>query len=91
MLISFEDLDLNNLIIDVRSSVEYNNYHYKNSINIPRLLLLKNPEKYLNKINDYYLICNKGEVSLVCARILNALGYKCYSIIGGIESLKKDY
>ena len=37
----------------------------------------------------YYLICDLGKVSLSCARVLNALGYNCYSIKGGIEGLKK--
>ena len=51
--------------------------------------LLKNPEYYLDKNDTYYIVCNKGTVSLSCSRILNALGYNCYSVAGGIDDLKK--
>ena len=90
MQISFNEIDYNNKIIDIRTSLEYGKKHYFNSVNIPRLILLKNPEKYLNKKNKYYLLCEKGKISLICSNILNALGYKCYSIIGGIEQLEKN-
>lgn len=90
MQINFEKVDLNKEIIDIRSSLEYNKKRYKKSINIPRIILLSNPEKYLNKESEYYLLCDKGKVSLSCSNILNALGYSCYSIIGGIEQMEKN-
>ena len=76
-------------IIDIRTSIEFNKDNIKGSINVPRINLLKDPNLYLNKKDIFYLLSNKGEVSLSCAKILNALGYKCYSIIGGIEKIKK--
>lgn len=76
-------------IIDIRTSIEFNKDNIKGSINVPRINLLKDPNLYLNKKDTFYLLCNKGEVSLSCAKILNALGYKCYSIIGGIEKIQK--
>lgn len=90
MQISFENINKEDNIIDVRSKLDYDNYHVSGSVNIPRFNLLQNHESYLNKNDDYYIICDKGEVSLSCAKILNALGYHCYSIIGGIEELKKN-
>ena len=51
-------------------------------------MLMSSPDLYINKCDTYYLICDKGTVSLSCAKILNALGYKCYSVIGGIEGIK---
>lgn len=89
MQIDFNNINNNIKIIDIRSSLEFEKYNILGSINIPRMILLKSPDNYLNKNEEYYLICNKGEVSLSCARILNALGYKCYSIKGGVEGLKK--
>ena len=77
------------MIIDIRENYEYKMGHIDNSINVPMDLILLVPEKYLKKNKVYYLICDKGTVSLSCAKILNALGYKCYSIIGGIEGIKK--
>lgn len=89
MQIKFCDIKDNSKIIDIRTSLEYEQKCIPKSINIPRFNLLKNPESYLSKEETYYLICNKGLVSLSCAKILNALGYNCASVIGGIESLHK--
>lgn len=89
MNISLNNILDKNKIIDIRTSIEYNNYHYPGSINIPRMILLKNPEKYINKNSEYYLLCSKGLLSSKTANILNALGYNCYSITGGIDSIKR--
>lgn len=87
MEINYQDISINSKIIDIRHPDDYKLYHLDNSINVTRLNLLKNPDKYLNnKIN--YIICDKGVVSKSCVKILNALGYNCKSIIGGIESIK---
>ncbi len=88
MQIEFNDINRNNQIIDIRNSLEFEKESIPGSINVMRLNLLRNPSNYMNKQDDYYLLCNKGEVSLSCAKILNALGYHCYSIIGGIDGLK---
>ncbi|MEE0699723.1 MAG: rhodanese-like domain-containing protein [Bacilli bacterium] len=90
MQISFNDMKSNVVIIDIRATNEYEEFHYPNSVCIPRLTLLKCPDEYLNKVDEYYLICHKGEVSLSCSRILNALGYHCYSVEGGIEKYKNS-
>ena len=37
-----------NIIIDIRSKIDYLNYHYNNSINIPKNILLNNPFHQLN-------------------------------------------
>ena len=89
MQINYNDIIDKTKIIDIRNLLEFNNNHVSNSINIPRLKLLSKPDIYMNKENEYYLICDTGTVSLSCAKILNALGYKCYRIIGGIEGIKK--
>ena len=88
MQIEFNAIKNKENIIDVRTKNEYQNINLNKGINIPRLVLLKNPEKHLDKNKTYYLICSKGEVSLFCAKILNAMGYNCYSINGGIEKIK---
>lgn len=88
MQIEYDDITDKTKIIDIRNSIDFNNKHIKESINVPRLVLMSNPQDYMNKNNNYYLICDKGKVSLSCARILNALGYNCYSVAGGIEGIK---
>lgn len=75
-------------IIDIRNSINFSSNHIKESVNVPRLVLMSNPQDYMNKNDSYYLICDTGKVSLSCSRILNALGYSCYSIMGGIEGIK---
>lgn len=89
MEIDFEKVYDKSKIIDVRSPLDFANNSILFSINIPRIKLMSNPELYINKNEKYYLICDLGKVSLSCARVLNALGYNCYSIKGGIEGLKK--
>ena len=87
MIIDFLNIDTSNKLIDVRSKSDYNNKKIPGSINAPRLELLSNPNKYINKNETVYLVCDKGKVSLSCAKILNSLGYNCYSIDGGIEKI----
>lgn len=91
MEIEINEINSNNIIIDIRSKSDYLNYHYNNSINIPKNILLNNPDKYLNKSNTYYLICNKGIISKSTCNILNSLGYNCYSVKGGINAINKYY
>ncbi len=74
-------------IIDIRSSLDYAENNIPGSINVPRLILMSNPDLYMNKHDSYYLICDKGTLSLSCSKILNALGYNCYSVIGGMDKL----
>ncbi len=90
MQIEYNSIINKTKIIDIRNSIDFKEYHIKESINIPRLVLMSNPQDYMNKKDSYYLICDTGKVSLSCARILNALGYKCYSVISGIEGIKKE-
>lgn len=75
-------------LIDIRDLTSFNLFNIPQSINIPKNKLMHNPEKYLNKKDTYYLICEKGKVSLSCTKILNALGYHCFSIKNGIKSIK---
>lgn len=88
MQIEYKKIIDKSKIIDIRNSIIYLDKNIKGSVNVPRLMLMSNPDLYMNKRDTYYLICDKGTVSLSCVKILNALGYKCYSIIGGIEGIK---
>ena len=74
-------------IIDIRSELEFRKKNIPGIINISRNNLLRNPDKYMNQFDTYYLLCSKGHTSLSTCKILNALGYNCYSIIGGIDAL----
>ena len=88
MQIKISEIENKSNIIDIRTSTEFNEFNIGGRNNT-RMNLLKNPEYYLDKNNTYYIVCNKGMVSLSCSRLLNALGYNCYSVAGGIDDLKK--
>ena len=73
-------------LIDVRESYEFNGSSLKGAKNIPLQTLLKNPEKYLSKDKEYYLICQSGSRSGMACRKLQALGYEVVNVSGGIGS-----
>lgn len=76
-----------NDIIDIRPSFLFEKKNINGSINIPKVLLMQDPNRYLSLDRTYYLICESGASSLNCARVLNALGFSCYSIKGGIKNI----
>ncbi len=94
MNISIDDfLELDNVeIIDMRSIEKYNDYHIPSAKHIPKLLLLKDPEKYLNRNSVYYIYCQNGANSYKVCCALEKKGYKVRNILGGYESwvLKKS-
>ncbi len=72
-------------IIDIRSREKYNNSHIDNAINIPKNELMINPNKYLNKLETYFIYCQHGYSSARISQLLRGYGYKVYNIIGGYE------
>lgn len=73
-------------IIDLRSIEKYNDNHIPGAKNVPTILLLKDPSKYLNKTTTYYLYCQKGENSVRVCNALNRQGYHTINVLGGYES-----
>ena len=72
-------------IIDIRSRQKYNDNHILNSKNIDKNELILYPNKYLNKIDKYYIYCQRGNNSLRVCQILRNKGYNVYNILGGYE------
>lgn len=72
-------------IIDIRSSYAYQKGTILGAKNIPEQDLLYNLDYYLNKNEIYYLLCTNGIKSSSLANLLNTMGYKVYSIIGGYQ------
>ena len=73
-------------LIDIRSIEKYNDNHIPGSINIPKILLVKEYYKYLDRNKLYYIYCQCGEQSLKVCRLLSNLGYRTINVIGGYES-----
>lgn len=78
-------------IIDIRSIEKYNDNHIPGAKNIPMILLLKDPSKYLDYNQVYCIYCQKGINSSRTCQYLLSKGYRVYNIIGGYEEwlLKK--
>ncbi len=89
-ILNFLKKDIKN-IIDIRSIQNYNHNHIEGARHIEKDLLLKNPKKYLNKDEVYYIYSQKGIRSIPVCRKLLLLGYKVINIEGGYEEwiLKK--
>ena len=73
-------------VIDIRDSNSYLIGHLDNSLNIPFNQLIINPQKYLNKENNYLLVCEYGFKSKKTAEILKRQGYKTFSLKNGIKN-----
>ena len=76
-------------IIDLRKKEEYQKFHFQGSRNINYLNLLSKPDYYLDKVNNYLLVCDKGIQSRDVSNILKKEGYHTYSLEGGMKNLKK--
>lgn len=72
-------------IIDIRDIEEYNDGHIKTSINVPNSKLMLYPERYLNKLEKYYIYCQFGKTSIKTCIYLNKMGYNVINVIGGYD------
>lgn len=70
-------------IIDIRDNYSYNIGHVYNAKNIPMEELLRNPNKYLNKKDDYYIYCKSGVRSARTCELLRIIGYNVINVIDG--------
>lgn len=79
-------------IIDTRSVEKYNSNHILGAINVPYEKLILNPSLYLNRLEPYYIYCQKGLTSPKICSILLKQGYHVININGGYEEwmLEKD-
>lgn len=73
-------------IIDVREAYEYQGGHLKGSRNIPMNILMMDPDNFLNKEDEFYLLCHSGGRSGSVARVLSSKGFKVINLNGGIMS-----
>jgi phage shock protein E len=79
--------DADVVIIDVRTETEWNSGYLESAIHIPldtieKNIILTEPDK--NK--EIYLYCRSGNRSGKATRILQNLGYRNVTNIGGIQS-----
>jgi rhodanese-related sulfurtransferase len=83
--------DIDNLIgkinlIDIREPYEYSGGTIKTAKNIPMGNILNNPEKYLIKDKEYYIMCQSGGRSSRTCDSLTRQGYNVVNVAGGMGS-----
>ncbi|MGL5086235.1 MAG: rhodanese-like domain-containing protein [Clostridium sp.] len=83
--------DIDNLIgkidlIDIRETYEYSSGSIKTAKNIPMGSILSQPEKYLKKDKEYYIVCQSGGRSRKAVSDLTNLGYDVVNVAGGVGS-----
>ncbi len=75
-------------LIDIREIYEYRNGSLKTARNIPMGNLLNNPDRYLKKENEYYIMCQTGSRSSLACRRLNKEGFNVINVTGGIGAYR---
>lgn len=65
-------------LIDVQHPLDYKKNHDPRSINIYADKLIMNHSRYLNKLERYYIICEKGQLS---KRVVTTLTYYGYNVV----------
>jgi rhodanese-related sulfurtransferase len=73
-------------LIDIREPYEYKSGTIKTAKNIPMGTMLSNPDKYLSKDKEYYIMCHSGaRSSRTCSSLIRE-GYNVVNISGGMAS-----
>ena len=72
-------------LIDIREPYEYEDYSIKTAKNIPMKLLLAQPEKYLNKDKEYYILCEHAVRSSSACYALDEMGYNVVNVLRGMS------
>ncbi|WP_270565739.1 rhodanese-like domain-containing protein [Clostridium beijerinckii] len=73
-------------LIDIREEYEYKDGSIKSAKNIPMGELLDEPERYLNKSKEYYIMCQSGGRSARACSNLRNQGFKVINVAGGMGS-----
>ncbi|MBH1941765.1 rhodanese-like domain-containing protein [Mobilitalea sibirica] len=73
-------------LVDIREPYECASSRIKKARNIPMGQLLANPDKYLNKDQKYYIICQSGARSHSTTSALLKSGYDVVNVKGGMGS-----
>lgn len=73
-------------LIDIREDYEYKGGSIKSAKNIPMGQLLSEPDKYLNKNKEYYIMCQSGGRSARTCNSLASQGFNVINVSGGMGS-----
>lgn len=74
------------IVIDIRSRLDYEKSHIKDSINIDEYELTINYKNYLRKDKEYLIYCTSGIRSKRIVNYLKRLGYNVNNLEGGYNN-----
>lgn len=85
--ITIEELEKDKTIhrIDIRDQYSFRQGTIPFSKNIPYILLISNPQMYLNINEKYCIFCEYGITSERACQTLEAKGYSVRNLIGGYQ------
>lgn len=72
------------IIVDLRSTEEFQSGHIKGAMNIP-YELGKNIARHLQGYRYIFLYCQRGSLSILAARDLDGLNAIVYNLCGGLR------
>lgn len=78
------------VVIDVREREAYEEYHFPDAINRP-YAQIDVWMKRLTKRQPFILYCEYGSTSLLAAREIGRAGYEVYTVVGGIDAIKRFF
>lgn len=73
-------------LIDIRENYEYAGGSIRSAKNIPMGELLNDPDKYLSKDKEYYIMCQSGGRSARACSSLSNEGFNVINVSGGVGS-----
>lgn len=81
--INNKTLVFNSHVIDVRSKEDFKKGKIKGTKNVEINTLLAHPELYLNKTDEYFIMCLSGMRSKKVVKLLTKEGYNLTNLTGG--------
>lgn len=78
------------IFIDLRTQNDYREGHLAGAFNIP-YDDLEEEKRWFNKKDQFFLYCDRGNVSLMACRDLKRDGYKVTNLWGGVYALQKAF
>lgn len=76
------------VVIDLRSSTKFRRWHIPGSVHVDFEELLENVSG-LDSSATYVLVCDEGALSLEAAYLLRKLGFRAYSLKGGVRKARR--
>lgn len=86
--IDIENIPRGAVVVDLRPREKYAKWHLEGSIHIDFDEVFEKPDK-LDKSKTYVFLCDEGALSREAAFFLRRLGYKAYSLKGGVKKLRR--